>query len=274
MYTPMADYFFRDVGADFAIGLYHGVVGQNGDHANYCPAKVDDLVKRGFDFWGLGHIHKPDVIRAQSPLILYPGNPQGRHIRENGIRGCSLIDVSANGGLTTTFIPLSSVIWNKLYVSVDDCASIESVREKMVQEIADYVQRQTTLNIIRIVVTGQTDVHRDLDEETLRVILQEEVQARHWPIYIEQIELCTSPTLDETVLIHSDSYTGSVLRMVHAYESDLDRTRRELLPELEDVFHAANGLALYHLTDEKVIWLLQEAKRQLTRYLVSPIEVD
>lgn len=274
MFTPMASYFRRLPDVDFALGLYHGAIGQDGEHANYCSAKPDDLMKCGFDFWGLGHIHKPMVIREQNPVILYPGNPQGRHIRESGVRGTSLIDVASSKLVQVTFLPVSSIIWNKIEVSVDGCDTMEAIRSRVIHTIAQYIRSQSVSSVIRVVVRGQTEAHSEMNEAAFRLLLEDEAQARHWPIYIEQVELRIAPVVDERVLIHSDSYVGSVLRTISSFEGELEKTRHELLPELEDVFHAANGLSVHELSVEALGQLLAEAKRQLMKYLVSPIEVD
>lgn len=273
LYTSLADAFVRLPDVHFAIGLYHGTIGKDGEHENYCPAKVEDLVRTGYDFWGLGHIHKPSVIREQNPVILYPGNPQGRHIRESGIRGCTLVDVSQSGMINTRFVPVCSIVWNELEVCVDGCDSIEAVRDALLNGIANYIQDMNFECVIRIVLTGQTDAHSQLDDVSLRRLIEEEAEARHWPVCIERVNLQTMPPLDETVLIHSDSYAGTVLRTINDFQSNLEKAKALLLPNLSDVFHAANGLSFHDLSDDEVQLLLSSAKRELAKYLVSRSEV-
>ena len=46
--------------------------------------------KKDSDYWALGHIHKRQIVH-EKPYIVYPGNIQGRQIKETGEKGCSLV---------------------------------------------------------------------------------------------------------------------------------------------------------------------------------------
>ncbi|WP_369334420.1 metallophosphoesterase family protein, partial [Serratia marcescens] len=59
---------------------------------------VDDLRRAGYDYWALGHIHERQVV-AEAPAIVFPGNLQGRHAREAGPKGATLVSV-ADGRIT------------------------------------------------------------------------------------------------------------------------------------------------------------------------------
>ncbi len=275
MFEPMSKAFVRLTDIDFAIGLYHGMVGQSeGEHVNYCPAKVTDLLKQGFDFWGLGHIHQPQVVHEQNPTILYPGNPQGRHIRENGLRGCSIVDVTGGGLVNWRFVPVSTVMWEKIKINVDGYDSIEQIRALCMQKMTEYIHSNDIPSIIRFVLVGQTEAHAELTGQVVAAVLAEEVEVRHWPIYVEQVDIQTMPAIDEDVLLHSDSYAGSALRQFHTYQDNLAKARTELLPGLEDVFHAANGLSLRDLTDEDVAQMLMEAKQLFCKFVAPATEVE
>ncbi|KUK98727.1 MAG: Metallophosphoesterase [Methanoculleus marisnigri] len=77
----------------FTIGMLHCTLDAGFGHEPYAPCSLNDLVERGYDYWALGHIHKPGVIRRSGPAVVYPGNPQGRDIGESGPRGCCLVSV-------------------------------------------------------------------------------------------------------------------------------------------------------------------------------------
>lgn len=68
----------------FKIGVLHSNVGNIAGHANYAPCSLDDLKSAGYDYWALGHVHERKQLWP-SPIIAYPGNSQGRHIRERGL---------------------------------------------------------------------------------------------------------------------------------------------------------------------------------------------
>jgi predicted phosphodiesterase len=84
----------------FNIGLLHtGVDGREG-HEPYAPCTLDDMRGHEYDYWALGHIHKREMLRPAGPLIAFPGNVQGRNVRESGPKGCLLVTVDDAGNVT------------------------------------------------------------------------------------------------------------------------------------------------------------------------------
>ena len=82
----------------FNIGVLHTSLDGRPGHHNYAPCTLDDLRAKSYDYWALGHVHAHEVV-AQDPWIVYPGNLQGRSIRETGAKGAVLVDV-ADGNVT------------------------------------------------------------------------------------------------------------------------------------------------------------------------------
>ena len=70
----------------FNIGVLHTALGRMGEHANYAPCSLEELVAKGYDYWALGHVHQGQVLHEQ-PHVVFPGNLQGRHVRETGPKG-------------------------------------------------------------------------------------------------------------------------------------------------------------------------------------------
>lgn len=78
----------------FNIGVLHTALEGHEGHQLYAPCSMQDLVNKGYDYWALGHVHQHQVLRPSHPAIVFSGNTQGRHIRETGPKGCSLVTVS------------------------------------------------------------------------------------------------------------------------------------------------------------------------------------
>ena len=76
----------------FNIGVLHTACGRAG-HENYAPCTAADLAARGYDYWALGHVHAFEIV-SRDPWIVYPGNLQGRSIRECGERGAVIVEVA------------------------------------------------------------------------------------------------------------------------------------------------------------------------------------
>ena len=70
----------------FNIGLLHTCATRSGEHERYAPCTLDGLRGKEYQYWAIGHIHKREILH-RDPLIVFPGNLQGRHIRETGPQG-------------------------------------------------------------------------------------------------------------------------------------------------------------------------------------------
>ena len=76
----------------FNIGVLHTSLNGRDGHDVYAPCSIEDLRRTGYDYWALGHVHCREIV-AERPAIVYPGNLQGRHARETGAKGATLVGV-------------------------------------------------------------------------------------------------------------------------------------------------------------------------------------
>ncbi|MBR8645655.1 hypothetical protein KEH51_21545 [[Brevibacterium] frigoritolerans] len=105
----MIETYIKAEGADYHIGLLHGNLEGKSEHSPYAPFSLKELAAKDFDYWALGHIHKHLVV-SEDPLVIYPGNIQGRNRKESGVKGCMLIEF--DGDMKHhSFIETSEVIW-------------------------------------------------------------------------------------------------------------------------------------------------------------------
>lgn len=273
---PSADFtdtlvtrFHRRTDVDFAIALYHGNVGAFASHAEYCSATVDELIRQNFDFWGLGHIHQPQIIHSGHPWIVYPGNPQGRHMRETGPRGCLLVDVSERGAVSVSPMQIGAVTWHTVDVDISGAEHVAMVRTAMYRKLQTVARDwpPSLHHIVRLTARGQTGMHGAAERADVQGILSEECQLRGLPIWVEAIEWKTQPVHNLDILRESPSMLGEFLRLVTEYQSDTTRVRDELLPLLHEVFHPGNGLSLDGLTEEDIQRLLEDALALVLQYV-------
>ena len=67
----------------FNIGVLHTNLAGISEHANYAPCTIETLKNKGYQYWALGHVHNRQIL-CTDPYIVYPGNIQGRHGKEQG----------------------------------------------------------------------------------------------------------------------------------------------------------------------------------------------
>lgn len=130
--TNLAASFPVAPGPQPAVGLLHadvgGAQGAPDDEAGnvYAPAALSDL-DSSYDYWALGHIHKRQRLREDSPAW-YPGNLQGRDFGETGAKGALVVDLNPHEAPQVRFRPLASVRWERLSVSdLDETRAIGDV---------------------------------------------------------------------------------------------------------------------------------------------------
>lgn len=113
----------------FNIGVLHTSLNGREGHEPYAPCSHSELCARGYDYWALGHVHQRESVNGEEhPRIEYPGNLQGRHIRETGAKGCLLVTVDHRGRATPEFRALDVFRWERIDV---DATSAETVAEAL-----------------------------------------------------------------------------------------------------------------------------------------------
>lgn len=216
----------------FNIGVLHTGMGGMGGHANYAPCTVDDLVAKGYDYWALGHVHHGAVLH-QNPHVVFPGNLQGRHIRETGPKGAYLVSVEDREIVELNPLHTDVVRWAHLQVSVDGCdrnaEALERVREAVEQAIEAGADGR--LLACRIELTGRTEIHDHLLISTEHLLAEARAAALGFgdaSAWIERVVIATKPVLDPAMLAGREDALGELHRMLGDAAAD-----PELLSQLE-----------------------------------------
>jgi len=110
------------------IGVLHANVGHSSAHGNYSPCTEQDLVNLGYSYVALGHIHQRQVMTEGERIFAsYPGNLQGRSIRETGAKGAVLVDLADPSRPRVDFHPLDVLRWESLRIDASDVKDIDTV---------------------------------------------------------------------------------------------------------------------------------------------------
>jgi len=216
----------------FNIGVLHTGIGGMGGHANYAPCTLDELVAKGYEYWALGHVHQGGILH-EYPHVVFPGNLQGRHIRETGPKGAYLVSVEDHDIQDLSFMHTDVVRWADLNVSVDRCEryvdALERIRHAIKQGIDDCADGR--LLACRIELTGCTEIHDHLLISTEHLLAEARAAALGFgndAAWIDRIVVATEPALDPAVLAAREDAMGELHRLFGDAAADAD-----LLGQLE-----------------------------------------
>lgn len=196
------------------IGVLHTSAEDPGEHETYAPCRIGDLVVKGYDYWALGHIHKGEVL-SKNPWIVFPGNIQGRHPNETGSKGCSLVTVEDGRIVSVEHRPLDVVRWEGLTLDVTglDVATLTGRLEEVVGAAVATADSRPLL--ARLTLTGRTDLHAALAEDTERLAAEcrNIAIAAGGALWIESVRVLArpAPASDEAALAPlSDAFAAGL----------------------------------------------------------------
>jgi exonuclease SbcD len=179
----------------FNIGVLHTALEGNAEHAKYAPCTVSELQAKGYQYWALGHVHE-HWLQQGDVTIAYPGNLQGRHIRECGPRGALLVSVEAGEITDLERFEVDVLRWHALEVDTTSAESMKAAARLAGQEIErllDSVEGDLPL-AIRVTFIGQSPAHPELlgQESQLRQeVIGQAVALNPDRIWIEKVRVAT-----------------------------------------------------------------------------------
>ena len=225
----------------FNIGLLHTACGSSA-HANYAPCGIDDLVRKGYDYWALGHVHtRAELLR--DPWIVFPGNLQGRHINEEGPRGATLVTVIDGRVSSVDAQALDVLRWRRVPIDATGAATRDDVlnRARVLLDGA-VMDAEERLLVVRPMISGDCMAHAELVRSPTETLQQLRAVAAEIAdvgrLWIESVVIDTRPAVDLAALRAQPGPVGALI-------GALDRAP-EVDPALkafvEDQLRRANGV--------------------------------
>ena len=226
------------------IGMLHGSEASDTTHAVYAPFKKEQLLEKNYHYWALGHIHKRQHLH-QHPPIVYPGNIQSRHRKEQGVKGFYDVTLSQTE-VDLTFVPTSAVVYNTVEVDCGDIVHANELLTKCEEALAKNRQEYGA-SVIELHLSNIDEQAASLFEhasveawlETIREA-EEQVEPMCW---VQKLTLDTSTvtTYEPTVA------TDSVINLIEQWG----------IPEWKDVLkdlyqHAGGARFVEPLTEQDI----------------------
>ncbi len=230
----------------FNIGVLHtSLTGREG-HANYAPCTLEELKSRDYDYWALGHVHNGESLNGENrPRIEWPGNIQGRHIRETGAKGCLIVEVDANLRVNPQFHALDVFRWERIQVEAGDLDRIAEVRNRVDEAITDAREKADGRPLaVRIELTLQPAVYAEISRnpEEFRMDLAGFAGRDVW---IEKVKLKLAVVRNEPGFDLGEDARSELFAALKAIreneeeepfaEGDCGKLKKTLPPELREV---------------------------------------
>ena len=220
----------KSVTGAFNIGVLHTGLGGLGGHENYAPCALDDLINKGYDYWALGHVHRAEVLSTR-PHVVFPGNLQGRHVRETGAKGASLVTVDDGEVTDLGTLPCDVVRWAVVTVDLRNAVGFGEALDRIRDAIEDAVETGAGGRLLacRIRLRGRTELHGRLladEDHLLSEVRSIALGLGDEAAWVERVVVATEPVTAPKILAQREDAVGELLRMLQESDSDADLRRR------------------------------------------------
>lgn len=150
------------------------------------------------------------------PLDCFPGNIQGRHIRETGVKGCTLVTVTEAEITNIEHVPLDVLRWQRCQVDVSGCRNVDEVYERtqsrLEKALADGDGRPV---IARLELHGTTPAHQTLQAKSAHLVEEFRNLALDLGgegLWLEKVRFKTKEQIDLETFVQSDEALGSLVK--------------------------------------------------------------
>ena len=226
----------------FNIGMLHTALTGAEGHAPYAPCTLGTLQSKGYDVWALGHVHARKV-HSEDPLILFPGNIQGRHARETGPKGCTLVSVEDGRVASFEHKDLQVVRWKVIPVDASGQSAAMDVIDAAVAAVKSESGKGSGEGLAaRLLIQGACRAHRELvagSEKWMAEIRAAIAAATGERAWVEKVRFMTAPEADLSILRSGSDPFSDLVRYINglsateeigALLSEDIRTLKEKLP--------------------------------------------
>jgi hypothetical protein len=156
----------------------HSSLGADKHHA-YAPSELTYLIRSGFDYWALGHVHVRQDLSVNPPVV-YAGSLLGRTHTDTGPRGALLVDLSDREAPEISFRALAPIRWETITVDhLEGADSLDRLEQRIEAAWRTFSEGQEpTANaewMIRVRLAGPCPLWKELQDEENRDVLAREL---------------------------------------------------------------------------------------------------
>jgi DNA repair exonuclease SbcCD nuclease subunit len=238
------------------IGMLHTCFDGSLGHDPYAPCTLPGLRSKGYDYWALGHVHNHTIV-CEDPMTVFPGNLQGRQVRETGPKGASLATfVDHEPRLEQLSFDL--VRWDRCRVDLTGTGSLDECLARCREELLRVISTGATTYAIRVDLHGPTTANsllRSKFEQVTNEVRALALAIGGAPVWIERVVVATTPPTGHPTL-EGDGVAGEIGRVLAELKGDVSKLAARdgsLIPALSALrsqLRAAGGADLGDALDD------------------------
>lgn len=198
----------------------HGTLGA--DNGKDCPIKTEDIVRSGFDYVALGHIHNnPGIQKIENTYYGYSGSLEPRAFNDRGERGAFLSECDKKDG-TFTCRPAFFRLCKRIYAVESVNLTGASTKEEVLGKINALVRQKGfgKDTLLRLTLEGSLAGHLDISSIGIESITS--------GLYYCELRDHTSPDYDLETLQNDPTVKGELVRTLMPLLESEDENRRIL----------------------------------------------
>lgn len=238
------------------IGMLHTCFDGSLGHDPYAPCTLAGLRSKGYDYWALGHVHDHTIV-CEDPMAVFPGNLQGRHARETGPKGASLVTF-VDHEPSIEQLSFDIVRWEHCRVDLTESGSLDESLERCREELLSVTGGGAATYAVRVELAGQTNLSSFLRSRSEQVA--NEVRALSMAlggpdVWIEKVVVATTPPAGR-LSFEGDSVAGEIGRVLAEIKGDLSMLTEGVggqttgLAALRTQLRASGGVDLGDVLDD------------------------
>ncbi len=261
----------------FNIGMLHTSVNGREGHDNYAPCSLSTLAEKGYEYWALGHVHAREIV-SREPWVVFPGNVQGRNIRETGAKGCAVVTVEDNAVVSVESRTVDVLRWEMLTVNASTADKPQDVLDAFERTLGELRQKNGDLPLaVRVRVAGRSAAHRALLANPEKWVAEVRALATNvgdGKVWIEKVRLETLPPTETSGFSITDGPLAALLLALGNISPEAE-AMTELKTELRDLFGKLPELRerIDLENSESVAELAENVKQMLLAHILEEGDV-
>ncbi|AIE85425.1 metallophosphoesterase family protein [Fimbriimonas ginsengisoli] len=210
------------------VGMLHTSADGREGHDSYAPCDPRVLAQRGYDYWALGHVHKRETLLRvpEHPCwAVFPGNLQGRHARETGDKGFSIVRVEDGQVLAPVHHACDVVRWAECRVDatgIPDGESLLAAVHLALLAVQDGAGGR--LVAARVTIHGRSRARAAIERDREGFVTEVRNLANHLSgagLWVEKVRIELKGDHDVASLRTKDEPIGDLLRALDELPSTL-----------------------------------------------------